>query len=190
MKKILFVFVLAVILATGTAFADHPDGLGIGVVGGIGWGGFNGGGAYGLSLKIPSIPVYWAVNLGFGSNYFRVGLTGDYYMIDQVLVKDIGLHWFLGLGGFFNFYSYSDKWNGIEDYNHTHMNFGGRVPIGLSWQPVKLLEIFLDVAPSLGVGLNSGWEVKNSTGVVVAKEDSSGGFFWGIPLEIGLRLWF
>jgi len=191
MKKLVIVVALIAILATGSVFADHPSGLGIGVVGGMGWGGF-GGGAYGLSLKLPSIPIFWAINLGAGSNYFRIGLTGDSYFIDQVLVSDIGLHWFLGLGGFFNFYNYSEEYRSgsySSKYSYTHMNLGARLPIGLSWQPIDLIEIFIDLAPSLGLGIDGGYKYKNSIGDEV-KKDGSMGFFFGIPLEIGLRLWF
>ena len=66
MKKILFVFVLAAIVATGTVFADHPGGFGIGVQGGTGgiWrsGGYGGHHHGALSLKIPGIPIFWAIS--------------------------------------------------------------------------------------------------------------------------------
>jgi len=178
MKKLVLLAALAAILATGTAFADHPDGFGIGLVGGFGWGGL-GGGAGGLSLKIPGIPIFWAVNLGGSNEHFRIGLTGDYYMIDKALAPQAFLHWFLGLGGFVNLSIWSTK-----DWSRTDFDLGARVPIGLSFQPIKLLEIFLDVAPSFGLGITGSYEDKNK------KYDSGFGFFWGLPLEIGLRLWF
>ena len=186
MKKFVIVIALVAILATGTAFADHPDGFGIGLVGGMNFRGM--GGAGGLSLKIPSIPIFWAINLWGGSNYFRVGLTGDYYIIDQNFAPMF--HWFFGLGGFFDFYNWSYKFKNslIKDYSYTYLDFGVRVPIGISFQPIPLLEIWLDVAPSLGLGFWGGqsWKV----GTYEHKEDPRFGFFWGIPLEIGLRLWF
>jgi hypothetical protein len=103
MKKSLFVFVFAVSLSASTVFADHPNGLGVGVQGSwnISWVGGGAGGAS-LSLKLPIIPVYWAVNMGFGVNNFSLGLSGDFYIIDSALVPAINLHWFGGLGGFFN----------------------------------------------------------------------------------------
>ena len=186
MKKFVLLFVLVAMLAAGTAFADHPDGWGVGIVGGWGYGI---GEAYGLSLKIPSIPVFWSVNLAAGSHYFRFGLTGDYYLIDSALSIPT-LHWFLGVGGFFNFYSWSYKynWDG-GDYSYTSMNFGARVPIGVSWQPIPLVEVFLDVAPSLGAHFDGGHKYKKKNGDEV-KEGAHFRFLFGLPIELGLRLWF
>ena len=192
MKKALLVVVLAAILATGTVFADHPSGLGIGVVGRFGFAGFGGGGA-GLSLKIPSLPVYWGLNVGFGENHFAFGATGDYYMIDSPLAGP--LHWFFGVGGFFDFFSYSESYKysgGSLDYSFTRIYAGARVPIGISFQPIPLLEIFLDIAPSLGLEIYSGYDASYTiSGTKYSfKEDGSMGFGYSIPAEIGLRLWF
>jgi hypothetical protein len=155
MKKILFVFVLVAIIATGTAFADYPSGFGIGVQGGFGgtWGGGTMGGAA-LSLKIPSVPIFWAVQAGFGSEQFWLNVTGDYYLIHNPLVSSIGLHWYFGLG--------LGVGLGIGDPFRLGAEF--RVPVGLSWQPLDFLELYLQAVPSIGlrflggpVGLWGGW---------------------------------
>ena len=185
MKKLVIVLALAAIIATGTAFADHPSGLGIGVVGNYSTWGFGGQGG-GVSLKIPSIPIYWAVNLDLGLGYFGIGVTGDYYLIDKNLSGP--LNWFLGVGGYFSFLSYSSSYF-LVDYSYTWMYAGVRVPIGISFQPMPLLEIFADIAPSIGVGIYSGYEVKYG-GTSLYKEDGSVGLGWGAPIEIGIRLWF
>ena len=180
MKKIVLVIALAAILATGTVFADHPGGLGIGIVG------FYPGGV-GLSLKIPSVPIYWGISAAFGSDYFGADVSGDYYIVDSKLVPAIGLNGFIGLGAFFSFHDYSrEDWT---DYSRTFTAFGGRIPIGLSWQPVKLLEIFFDVAPSLGLYI---WSDEKHTvlGQEVITKEGSKGFHFGWPIELGLRLWF
>jgi len=85
MKKILLVFTLAAIISTGTAYADHPENFGIGVVFDIGWGnnGLGIGGA--LALKFPKLPIFWALSLGGGHGHFYTGITGDWYFIDKVL---------------------------------------------------------------------------------------------------------
>jgi len=184
MKKLVTVLALATIIATGTAFADHPDGFGIGLVGSYSNWGFGGTGG-GLSLKIPSIPVYWAINANFGSNYFGVGITGDHYLIDRNLAGP--LHWFLGLGGYFTYLSYDDNASAIE-YSYNWMYGGLRIPIGLSFQPVNLLEVFIDVAPSFGFGVYSGYEYK-AMGMTV-NEKGKTEFGWGAPIELGIRLWF
>jgi hypothetical protein len=176
MKKIVFVLILAVIITTGTVFADHPDGLGIGIVG------FYPGGA-GLSLKIPGIPVFWAVSAGFGENELSMHLTGDSYIFDKPLVKDAGLHWFLGIGGWFSYYNYTKEYF-ASDYSYTRMAFGARIPIGLSWQPIPLLEIFADIAPSLGFYIDGEQKFNDS---VIQDGDTGFAFYW--PIELGIRLW-
>ena len=171
MKKVFLVLVLTAIIATGTVFADHPDGWGIGFVGG-GGGGFIGntavGESYGLSLKVPGVPVYWGINPIFRSGIIHLGVTGDYYFIDDVLVSDIGLHWYVGVGGFAS----------LTLGDPLGMTFGARVPVGISWQlglagPVEAIEVFLQVAPSLGA-------------MILPKFDIYGG--WNA--ELGFRVWF
>jgi hypothetical protein len=184
MKKILMVLALVAIITTGTAFADHPNGLGIGVVGNYSSWGFGGQGG-GISLKIPNIPIYWAISLGLGMDYFALGVTGDYYLIDNKL-GDL-LHWFFGVGGYFTFFNYSLKYLTV-DYSYTWMYGGVRAPIGISFQPMPLLEIFADIAPSIGLGIYSGYEYKVLG--YTYKDDGGVSLGWGAPLEIGIRLWF
>ena len=167
MKKAVFCLALFTILATGTVFADHPGGFGIGVQGGFSgtWGvvGNYGGGA--LSLKLPSLPVFWAIRLDILTDFFNLWVSGDYYLIDSKLVPAIGLNWYLGIGGALGL-SFGSNWMGL--------GLAARLPIGLSWQPVRLLEIFLQVVPSLGVS------------IVPEFHFPYGG--WGG--DIGIRLWF
>jgi hypothetical protein len=165
-KKIVIAIALAAILATGTAFAVQ-DGLGIGIVGGGhgGWGGAGTVPGFALSLKLPSVPVYWGINLGLG-NPLWLGVSGDFiHLIDnKALVKDIGLSWFIRLG------LYGKIWLGSDV---LALDAGARLPIGLSWQPVKLFEIFIDAVPRVGVSISDGIHL--------------GGGWSG---ELGIRLWF
>jgi hypothetical protein len=158
--------VLCAGLFIGTAglYAQHPGELGIGLVGGGG----RYGGNVGLSLKVPSMPPFWSINLRINKGYFGLGVSGDYYLVDKALVPDINLGWFFGVGGYVNtaFYdnSYADRlWLGI----------GGRVPIGLSWQPVKFLEVFIAAIPDIGLGI----------------VPELGNLDWNINGELGVRLW-
>jgi hypothetical protein len=197
MKKLFLCGALGLVLAVSGVFADHPSGLGIGVLGRFGWS--YGGGGFGgaaLSLKLPSVPVFWGLNLGFGNNYFGFGVTGDYYLIDQTLATiggSVPFGWYLGLGGYFDFanwtwkgaYWYNGKWN---DYSRTNLGFGVRLPIGIDLQiPISTvkLEVFLEAAPSLGLGIyiyddSDYW--KNNKGDNV-------GLGFSIPGSVGVRLW-
>ncbi|MDR0524934.1 MAG: DUF3996 domain-containing protein [Spirochaetaceae bacterium] len=204
MKKLLAVCIIGLTLGTA-AFADHPDGWGIGIVGGfggIGWGyGSGGGGAFGLSLKAPMLPVFWSLSLGINtwgsSSYIGFGLTGDYYIFDKVLYEPAKLHWFLGVGGFFNFQSWSEEYLKYKA-SWMYFDFGVRVPIGISWQPLDFLEVFLNAAPSLGLGIQTDQEMEYEG--VKRKGDElkgwggyrKGGVHFpsgGIGFEIGLRFW-
>ncbi|MDR0644840.1 MAG: hypothetical protein LBG05_08075 [Treponema sp.] len=138
MKKFLAVCVIGLALATGSVFADHPSGWGVGIVGGGGLGGFGGG----LSLKAPSLPIYWVINARAGNEGLALAATGDYYFIDDVLVPDINLGWYFGVGGHASLWGFNDK---------LGLAAGVRVPIGLSWQFLGHGEIFLEVAPQVGV---------------------------------------
>jgi len=177
MKKLLLIVSLVLFLAVG-AFADHPSGWGLGIMGRGGWGngdyGTGGGGA--LSLKVPSVPIYWGINADFGRHYFGAGVTGDYYFIDDNLVDKV-IGWYLGLGAFAGLYSWSAYDN---NDSYTAFTVGGRLPIGLSFQfPVVLdgLELFVAAVPNLGAAIKFGG-------------DSGGGLFFNIGGELGLRLWF
>jgi hypothetical protein len=102
-----------------------------------------------LHIKAPPLPVYWSVHLdilnqGTKDSAFELDLTGDYYIIDKTLAADIGLGWFLGLGGYLSFYHQGPH----TSYNS--LGAGARLPIGLSLQPLDFLEIFMDIAPSIG----------------------------------------
>jgi len=93
-----------------------------------------------------------------------LGVSGDKYLIDSTLVKNIGLSWYLGLG------------LGVGIGLGDPLGFGvaARLPVGLSFQPIPLLEIFLQVVPNLGVS------------VLPSFHFPYGG--WGG--DIGIRLWF
>jgi hypothetical protein len=165
MKKKLLLAALIAGITTSAAFANHPNGFGIGVVGG--YGGYWEGGGYhtnwALSLKVPSVPIFWAIDMSASGGHFSLGIRGDKYLIDNVLLKEAFLHWYLGLGG----------WVNITLAHEAYIGIGARLPIGLSFQPIPLLELFIEIAPSLGIQVNpfyfpiGGW----------------GGAF-------GIRLWF
>ena len=162
MKRFLIVMVLVAIIGAGTAFADN--GLGIGVL----WGGSVENGLHNhaaLSLKLPSMPIFWGIRLGIGDALY-IGVQGDMYILQGNLMPT--LSWFLGLGLYGNFY--------IGDA--IGIGFGGRVPIGLRWRPIGLLEIFGNVTPQIGGYLGLG-----EHGSFMFP---SGGYF---GFELGVRLW-
>jgi hypothetical protein len=164
MKKLVILIALIAILGTGSVFADHPSGFGIGVQGG--WSGGPGGGA-GLTLKFPSLPIFFSIDgLGlFGGSGFHISGAGDYYFIDKTLVPEAGLNWYLGFGIGVALWGFDGD---------LGLAASARLPIGLSWQPIDLLEIYLQAVPQIGLQ--------------ILPDIGLWGNFWGGNL--GIRFWF
>ncbi|MDR0524833.1 MAG: hypothetical protein LBG90_03065 [Spirochaetaceae bacterium] len=204
MKKLFAVCIIGLTLGTAGAFADHPSGWGIGPGFGGNWGWIisspiPGLGPY-LSLKAPMLPIYWGLGLNLGSDYFGFGVSGDYYIIDKLLVEKAKLHWFLGVGGFLTLESRSGthnyRWTEDKDYSYLGFGAGARVPVGLSWQPLDWLEVFGDIKLELGIGGTTkaeteGREIWDNESKKYT--DHKGGLWFpvgGFGMEIGVRFWF
>jgi hypothetical protein len=185
MKKLFAVCVIGLALGVTGVFAQHPGGLGVGVIGSFGLG----GGGAALSLKVPALPIYWGISLklkgssGAGhTSEFGFGVSGDYYFYDQALVPDIGLGWYLGGGAFIGYWSAT--WHataGAKDWTYALLQVGGELPIGLSWMipiPVKL-ELFIQAVPNIGVKF------------ALSGNDYYDGdlLWWDIGGNLGIRIW-
>ncbi len=163
-KQLLAVLVLCLVGAA--AFADHPkNGFGVGAVVG---GGIHDGdmdGDIGLSLRVPTLPIYWGIRMSVANSDVSLAVTGDYYYIDENLVDEKGLNldWFLGLGAY----------GSLGFYEDTYVALGARLPIGLSWHFAKAFELWGALAPSLGLQVSPDFVFPD---------------FW-IAAEIGLRAW-
>jgi len=125
-KRVIAAAVLGAALSVSGAFAQHPQGFGVGAM----WQGVGGGA---VSLKLPSLPVFWGVSFGFdtadtpsgSSGWFRIGVQGDYYLVDKILVPKAKLGWYAGFGGYASYsgWDYDDKSSDDND--------GGRADIGI-----------------------------------------------------------
>ncbi|MDR2509043.1 MAG: DUF3996 domain-containing protein [Spirochaetaceae bacterium] len=163
MKKVILTGILFLFLAAGFVYADHPDGFGIGVQGGIS--GAAGVGDYGgdLTLKLPDVDIFWTVGAALYPGYFGVTVAGDWYFVDAVII-DSWLNGYVGVG--------AGAHIGLGDT--LGLAAAARLPLGLSFQPVELLEIYLQIVPQIGLSILPGvglW-----------------GNFWSGNL--GVRLWF
>ena len=173
MKKIVCAIVLAAIIVTGTAFADpRPSGTGIGIVGGFrgNWDGESNI-TPALALKLPSLDPYLGIDLEIRERYFGFNLTADWNIIGGDLAPVLG--WYIDLGGYLGISSHSNN-------DWSYFNLGARLPIGLTIKPIEILDIFLAIVPTLGLGLR----VSGSGGDPL--NFPQGG--WGGNL--GIRLWF
>ena len=180
MKKIVLVVAIMALLCTA-AFADHPEGVGLGgvtnlSVGNYGVVSFNP--SFGLSLKVGPLPLFW----GFFGTFIPghgngIGVTGDYYIFDNWNLVDktatnedgdydVKIDWYLGVGFFAN----THFW-----HKNVRADLGVRIPWGVSWHAMEQLEVSVGIAPGFGVFF--GENVKTS-------------FHYKIPLEISCRYWF
>ena len=154
MKKIV-VLVLVLLMAAGaSAFATKGAGWAFGLEGqfGYGYGGMGGGGA--LVLHTPYVPLHFGLNFSFP---FYLGITADYWLMHQNLAGMFD--WYLGVGGYV----------GLPD----PIALGVRVPIGLqAWiLGNEKLEVFLEVAPAIGVKFTNDL------------------LFWNVQGALGFRYW-
>jgi hypothetical protein len=106
---------------------------------------------------------------------FSLGVTGDYYLFDRLLVPEVGLGWFFGVGGYFKYWRYSYKWS------YNMIDFGVRAPVGLSFRPLNSFEIFLDFAASIG------FYTQAYSGDTLS--DNKSGLGGGWQGDFGVRFW-
>ena len=175
MRKVVLVLIMTAAISVG-AFANHPSGWGVGLVGqgGFAWDGFAGSGGAAFSLKAPRFPLFWGINLDMREHGIGFGVTGDNYIFDNTLVSETNFGWFLGLGVYAGFHS-----NNYQSTYWTSIRGGARVPIGIYIFPANFLEIFFNLAPSLGVGFYFG--------------DYPDAFHFpegGAGADFGIRFWF
>jgi hypothetical protein len=168
MKKIIISFILIAIIATGTVFADHPKGFGIGTNFTFEGVSENYGTAlgYGITLKTPYVPVFIGAKFFFNyTDYTVMTFNADYYIFDMPLIKDLKLDWYAGLGFDYQYYN-----NSVNNYVH---GIGLRVPIGISFYVTEKIEFFFEVAPTPYFG--------------ITPHDSNAGVY--TPVGIGMRFY-
>ena len=171
-KKVVLGVALAAILTTGTAFAE---GFGIGVHGGFGG---IGGGA-GLNLAFSGMYLY-IDGLSASNNNFAVSGALDFMsLFHDEFVDTLSFYIRLGVG--------ASLWTWSTAHSDgLGVAAGLRLPIGLSWRPIDLLELFVQLVPQVGLRF-AGHDANVSNDAT-----GYGGFriwsnFWGANL--GLRIW-
>lgn len=111
-----------------------------------------------LSLKVDQLPFLLGLGFTIGQDVFQFGLTGDYWVANSNLFSFV--NYYLG-PGFYVGYSNS-------------LLLGGRLPIGLNVYPIKNLELFVEVAPTLAIQFSDPIDFP----------------VFGIQGAFGLRFWF
>jgi len=110
-----------------------------------------------LTFHIPQVPLMFGIGV---QSPFAIALTADYWAAHGNLVSI--LSWYAGIGVYGSF-----------DFNGGNAAIGGRIPIGLQAWPLRnVVEIFVEIAPAVGV-------------ILVPT-----GFDWHLQGAIGVRFWF
>jgi hypothetical protein len=158
MKRTMLVALAVLLISTSGAFAAKGNGLAIGGEGALYFGG-TGGLPIGamLSLHLPDFPLMLGIGI---SEPFDIGITADYWLGHGNLASIFS--WYAGVGGYLSFAP-----------NPALFVIGGRIPIGLQMWPLgQSLEVFLEVAPAVGLSV------------------IPTGFDWHFQGALGLRFWF
>lgn len=143
-KKILIVVALLMVVCVGGAFA-----WGIGIQGG-----WNMGipGNVAITFKLDQLPLIFAGNFYVGDHLFAVGLTGDYWFLNDNIVGP--LNWFIGAGAGIAIRIYDDGYEHKKE--KTHFGISGRVPVGLNMMlpagPVEI-EPYVQLVPQLWLSI-------------------------------------
>ncbi len=154
-KKVLLLALVLIVIASASSFA-----IGIGGAGTYGWGSDNGVSGGFLTLKLDELPLL-GIDFSASTNYISLGATADWWMANENLAGM--LNWYWGLGGY----------GRVTLADPVSFAIGARMPIGLNMFILDPLELFIEAAPSVGIGIGS-----------------SIGLDWGVQGALGFRFWF
>ena len=153
MKKRIILLVLLGAIAIAPAFSFGIGGaFGLNFMGGVGTGGL-------LSVKFDEYPAVFGVGARFRDSSFNIGITADWWLYQTNLVEMLDLYVGPGL--------YAAIGSNVFD-------LGVRVPVGIHMFVIDPLELFLEVAPAIGVRLGSGFDFPT----------------WDVQGAVGFRFWF
>lgn len=91
-----------------------------------------------LSLKVSQIPFLMGLGFSIGETTSTFGLTGDWWIANRNLFSFV--NYYLGPGFYLG---YADS-----------LLLGGRFPIGINAFPIKPLELFVELAPTVTIGFS------------------------------------
>ncbi len=152
-KRLVLVLLMIALVAVPSVFAT---GLGVSVglnpIGGLP------GSNVMFSAKLNKIPFLMGLGFTIGQEQFAFGFTGDYWMANENLFSFI--NYYIGPGFYIGY--------------ANDLLLGGRLPIGLNIWPIKNLELFLEIAPTLAVVFSDPIRFPE----------------FGLQGAFGLRIWF
>lgn len=123
------------------AVAGSASGLAIGASYGLNLTGGTVGGGVLLSAQFDSLPFLLGLGFSGGGGSFNIGVTADWILYRAPLAGALGLYAGPGL--------YVDLGNNLFD-------IGARIPVAIYIFPIDIIELFLEVAPTIGIGFGGG----------------------------------
>lgn len=154
-KRILSLVAVLFIASSVSVFAK----TGIGVQGGYTIGGMSGAA---VTFKVDALPCVFAVDLGFGSDYFAVGGTADWWIANPTITGTWKFYYGVGLAASV----------GLGD--PLGLSVGARALLGTNiFLLDNFLELYLQLAaqPTLNILPDVGFAMR-------------------VPVNAGLRVWF
>ena len=155
-KKSLIVIAIMMLTCIGGVFA-----FGIGVQGG-----YNLGvpGNVAITFKLDSVPIIFAGNFYIADDLFAVGLTGDYWMLNE------------NISGPFNWFTGAGVGTTISIPNEGKMGFllAARVPVGINaYFADNFVEPYIQLVPMLDLSFLPSIALR-----------------FDLDLNLGVRFWF
>ena len=156
MRRILVIALAIMLLASAGAFA-RSSGFAIGGEGSVSYSGIGGLPVYAmLTLHFPRFPIYFGIGVDAAAD---IGFTADYWFAHGNLGSIFA--YYVGIGGYLALAPNVPAFAG-----------GARLPLGLQlWPFGSVFEIFLEVAPAVGVSF------------------VPTGFDWHLQGAVGFRFW-
>lgn len=114
-----------------------------------------------LTIKLDNFAPVFGFGVKAGDGNVNLGITADLWMHHAPLAGIVSLY--VGPGAYAN----------ITVGDSNALDLGLRIPVGLQIFPIEPLELFIELAPKVGLGLNP---LEFPT--------------WGIQGALGFRFWF
>ncbi len=110
-----------------------------------------------ITFHVPQVPLMFGIGV---QNPFAIAATVDYWAAHGTITSIFA--WYAGVGGYLSF----------DVAPGGTVTAGGRIPVGLqAWPFGRVVEIFFEIAPAVGVTL------------------VPTGFDWHLQGAVGLRVW-
>ena len=113
-----------------------------------------------FSFKLDHFPPVIGVGFALNQSSIRLAGTADWWLYHKSLGGPFYIY--AGLGGYVD----------LQTGNTSGTSIGARLPIGLQFFPLNPLELFIEIAPRAGIGLNP-----------FSFPD------WGVQGAVGFRFW-